>query len=231
MMMTWHRDHPGTGAGRDHLIIKLLTVTTTIKTDIRGGIFDAGPAAAGSPVSDLMEGDRSVINFDRGQEPAAHVLINGPWECGWCWFLSNISGGPLSYNKWPVNITPCAPPGEREGRGRAVRNPSWILLLSFDMFCVGVSPVSYRWTPFLSCPNVWYDHKQSTVLIATKNKHRPVMCHQPPVKTVKLENLILTTWLLNIASFINWGKMHFTFWYKFVQFYTICVIVIAWLVL
>ena len=72
--------------------------------------------AAGSPVSDLMEGDRSVINFDHGQEPAAHVLINGPWECGWCWFLSNISGGPLSYNKWPVNITPCAPPGE-EGEG------------------------------------------------------------------------------------------------------------------
>ena len=41
-----------------------------------------------------------------------------------------------------------------QGRGRAVRNSSWILLLSFDMFCVGVSPVSYRWTPFLSCPNV-----------------------------------------------------------------------------
>lgn len=33
VMMTWHRDHPGSGAGRDHLIIKLLTVTTTIKTD------------------------------------------------------------------------------------------------------------------------------------------------------------------------------------------------------
>ena len=64
-------------------------------------------------------------------------------------------------------------------------------------------------------------------LIATENKHRTVMCHEPPEKTVKLESLILTTWPLNIASFINWGKMHFTFWYKFVQFYTICVIVIA----
>ena len=69
-------------------------------------------------MSDLMEGDQSVINFDRGQQPAAHVLINGPWECGWCWFLSNNSRGPLSYNKWPVNITPCAPPGERAEGGQ-----------------------------------------------------------------------------------------------------------------
>ena len=40
------------GAGRDHLIIKLLTVTTTIKTDIRGEYL-----MPGSLVSDLMEGE------------------------------------------------------------------------------------------------------------------------------------------------------------------------------
>ena len=174
-----------------------------------------------------MEGDQSVINFDRGQQPAAHVLINGPWECGWCWFLSNISRGPLSYNKWPVNITPCAPPGERAEGGMDSEFSLVLIVVIWYVLCgCGLCQLS-----FLSCPNVWYVHKQSTVLIATKNKQRPVMCHEPPVKTVRLENLILTTWLLNIASFINWGKMHFTFWDKFVQFYTICVIVIAWLVL
>lgn len=78
------RARPGR-PGRDHLIIKLLTVTTTIKTDVsnaRGEIFDARAGSRKLSVRHHGGSGRDIINSDPAGTISRAVLINEPLECG-----------------------------------------------------------------------------------------------------------------------------------------------------